>query len=169
MLPVIMGCWWIGSIVADPIAQGFYDGLVDRAGIDAAEPYAATIALVRDLAVAVFGLLAFGFVSRRFERQADTHAVRLLSERDASADATPAAVGAMTGALSMVAFLNHVPVERPSWRHGSIAWRQAYLRSLAGQPHARVAIDGLVRAICALALVTVLAMLVAAAVLRAVN
>ena len=113
-----------------------------------------------------FGLLAFGFVSRRFERQADTYAVRLLSERDQSADATPASVNAMAGALSMVAFVNHVPVERPSWRHGSIAWRQAYLRSLAGRPHARLGIDSLVRAICALALVAVLAMLTAAFVLR---
>jgi hypothetical protein len=73
----------------------------------------------------------------------------------------------MTGALSLVAFLNHVPVERRSWRHGSIAWRQAYLRSLSGQPHGRLAIDALVRTLCVLALVAVLAMLVSAAVLRA--
>ncbi|MFN9124421.1 MAG: M48 family metallopeptidase [bacterium] len=167
MLPVILSCWWIGSLVGDPVAQGFYESLVRREGIDLAAAYAEPIALARDLAIAVFGLFAFGFVSRRFERQADTYAVRLLSEREQSADATPAAVGAMTGALSMVAFLNHVPVERPSWRHGSIAWRQAYLRSLAGQPHGRLPIDSLVRTLCVLALVAVLAMLVSAAVLRA--
>jgi STE24 endopeptidase len=167
MLPVILSCWWIGALVGDPIAQGFYESIVRREGIDLAAAYAEPIALARDLSIAVFGLIAFGFVSRRFERQADTYAVRLLSERDQSADATPAAVGAMTGALSMVAFLNHVPVERRSWRHGSIAWRQAYLRSLSGQPHGRLAIDALVRTLCVLALVAVLAMLVSAAVLRA--
>jgi len=166
MLPVIVGGWWIGALLADPLALWVYGGIVEREGIDAAAPFAETVALVRDIAVSAFGLLAFGFVSRRFERQADTYAVRLLSERDQSADATPASVNAMAGALSMVAFVNHVPVERPSWRHGSIAWRQAYLRTLAGRPHARLGIDSLVRAICALALVAVLAMLTAAFVLR---
>jgi hypothetical protein len=161
-----LGGWWIGALLADPLALWVYGGIVDREGIDAAAPLAETVALVRDIAVSAFGLLAFGFVSRRFERQADTNAVRLLSERDQSADATPASVNAMAGALSMVAFVNHVPVERPSWRHGSIAWRQAYLRTLAGRPHARLGIDSLVRAICALALVAVLAMLTAAFVLR---
>lgn len=166
MLPVILGGWWIGALVADPLAFAVYEELVRREGVEAAAPFAETVALVRDLAIAAFGLLAFGFVSRRFERQADTYAVRLLSEREGSADATAASVNAMTGALSTVAFINHVPVERPSWRHGSIAWRQAYLRTLAGRPHGRLAIDSLVRGICALAIVTVLAMLVAAVIVR---
>jgi hypothetical protein len=40
-----------------------------------------------------------------------------------------------------VALLNHVPPDRPSWRHGSIRWRQEYLLGLAGAPHARLPID----------------------------
>ena len=73
--------------------------------------------------------MGFGWVSRRFERQADAFAVRHMAEGEhVDADA----VGVMTRALERVATLNHVPVARRSWRHGSIAWRQDYLHSLVG-------------------------------------
>ena len=167
MLPVILGAWWLGALVAEPAAEFAFDALAARVGEGDLESLAGALALCRDLGVVVFGLAAFGFVSRRFERQADTYAVRLLSSRAGSTEATPDAVGAMAGALSMVAFVNHVALERPSWRHGSIAWRQAYLRSLAGKPHARLPIDALVRAMCAVALVAVVAMLAVATLVRA--
>lgn len=74
-------------------------------------------------------IMGFGWVSRRFERQADAFAVRHMAEGEhVDADA----VGVMTRALERVATLNHVPVARRSWRHGSIAWRQDYLHSLVG-------------------------------------
>jgi STE24 endopeptidase len=163
MLPVILGAWWLGALIADPAAQVVFAALAARVAEADGAALAEAVALVRDLSVVVFGLLAFGFASRRFERQADTYAVRLLSSRAARSDATPEAVAAMTGALSMVSFVNHVPVERPSWRHGSIAWRQGYLRSLVGKPCARLGNDTLVRAICWIALAAVGAMVALAA------
>ncbi len=47
---------------------------------------------------------------------------------------TEDAVNTMIHALQRVAELNHAPIHRKSWRHGSIAWRQDHLRSLVGQP-----------------------------------
>ena len=88
-------------------------------------------------------LLAFGWVSRRFERQADAFAVQYLSrlEQEQRSDAaegnpiiTAAAVHAMTHALQLVAELNHINITRKSWRHGSIAWRQDQLQKTVGQP-----------------------------------
>ncbi|MCX5658178.1 MAG: M48 family metallopeptidase [Planctomycetota bacterium] len=126
--------------------------------------------------------LILGWVSRRFERQADTFAVQHLARRyggaiDASMEfpspaalhadepettlppsvlpsasphtlpATlpgcidPMAVAAMVEALQQVADLNYIPTRKRSWRHGSIAWRQRYLRTLVGLPIERVSID----------------------------
>jgi len=101
--------------------------------------------------VPAFGvtLLVFGWVSRRIERQADVFAIRHLAEstgapqRDAFGklifDAP--SVATMVDALQRVADLNHMPAKRPSWRHGSIAWRQDHLRSLIGSPTDDTAID----------------------------
>jgi hypothetical protein len=51
---------------------------------------------------------------------------------------TAEAAAAMSGALARVAALNHVPQERFSFRHGSIATRRRRLVGLVGQP-----VDGL--------------------------
>ena len=92
-----------------------------------------------------FGLLVFGHASRRFEWQADAFAAAHLSgHRDVRGGAvvvTPESVDDMTGALQAVADLNHVPVGRFSWRHGSIGERQARLRSLVGKRTDRLAAD----------------------------
>lgn len=160
MLPVLIGAGAIASLIAEPLAEAAARALVAGAGGGPDGPevgrdvasIVSFLALARDLAVLVIAILVFGFVSRRFERQADTFAVQLLSGSEGRDDASAAAVGAMTGALSKVAYLNHVPIERPSWRHGSIAWRQTYLRSLVGLPHANLPIDRLVRVICLAAL-----------------
>ena len=37
--------------------------------------------------------------------------------------------------------LNHHPLDRRSWRHGSIEWRVEYLRSLIGTPIETTPID----------------------------
>ena len=60
----------------------------------------------------------------------------------------------------MIAHLNTVDPNRPSWRHGSIAWRQSYLDSIVGRPVDRLPIDVLIRRLKALAL---LGLMVAAA------
>lgn len=91
--------------------------------------------------------VAFGFISRRFERQADTFAVQHLS-RNGRGVVTPEAAAAMGEALLNVAHLNHAPADRPSWRHGSINWRVSYLRSLVGKPVDALPIDRQVRGLC---------------------
>lgn len=95
------------------------------------------------------GLWALGSVSRRFERQADAFAVQHLSglTRDDGDDleATPEATRAMAGALERVARLSHIPPERFTWRHGSIASRRRAVLALAGLPLNAFPIDRQVR------------------------
>jgi len=93
-------------------------------------------------------LAAFGWVSRRFERQADTFAVQhLAQESNDAADAGNGvifdgdSVSVMVSALQRVADLNHMPIGRRSWRHGSIAWRQRYLHGLIGLPATHLGVD----------------------------
>ncbi len=99
------------------------------------------VALIAALAT---WLALFGWVSRRFERQADTFAVEHMAnqtppEPPETPNTPPTTItvpplAVMISALQRVADLNCVPITRQSWRHGSIAWRQAYLRSLADKP-----------------------------------
>jgi STE24 endopeptidase len=126
----------------------------------------------------VLALVSFGWICRRFERQADTFAVQHLSmidshstiedsdgvprqtdavagpepessigNRQSSSTITPSAVHAMCRALDNIAHLNMIDPHRPSWRHGSIAWRMIYLSSLMGLPADRLPIDRLVKRI----------------------
>jgi hypothetical protein len=66
--------------------------------------------------------LGFGFVSRRFETEADLVAARLVPPADGG---LPPYVGArsMAATLHRVADLNHVPIWAPSWRHFTIERR----------------------------------------------
>jgi Zn-dependent protease with chaperone function len=169
MLPVLLACWILGALIADPAVRAIYQAFADAANrgdfVDASmselQSIVQTLALFRDAAIVALGHVIFGFVSRRFERQADAYAVRLLSVESGTAAMSAAAVSAMTGALTSVAFLNHVPVDRPSWRHGSILWRQRYLHSLAGAPVGPLGIDRFVTAICLVALALVAYLVVA--------
>ncbi|MBY0309147.1 MAG: M48 family metalloprotease [Phycisphaerales bacterium] len=101
------------------------------------------------LAVAVG---AFGYVSRRFEWQADAFAVKHISAHTPptddpaaawapSATVTRPAIAAMTGALETVAVANHLPRDRFTFRHGSIRTRIDRLLALDGVPLARLPID----------------------------
>lgn len=137
------------------------DALADRilhltgteAGVDA-------VVMIGSLMI--WGVL-FGFISRRFERQADTFAVQHLSR--SYPDPTlgpdvihPAAIEVVSSALRRVAMLNHIPLDRPSWRHGSMGWRIGYLQTLAGRPVDGVPIDRTIRRIrwaCVVALAAV--------------
>lgn len=110
-------------------------------------PVLEMLALAVSLAAA---LAVFGWVSRRFERQADTFAVQHLSGVTRTAThtvVTEAAAHTMIAALQRIIELNHVPAGKRSWRHGSIAWRQRYLATLPGQRADRLAIDRTVVAI----------------------
>ncbi len=117
------------------------------AAIDGAMLAAALAGLVIVGVFAAWGGL-FGYISRRFERQADTFAVQHLSRKDAAAHEgriSEHAVEAMAGALEAVARLNHQSTGQRSWRHGSIDWRVNYLRTLAGNPIDDLPIDRRVR------------------------
>lgn len=103
------------------------------------------------LGAGLLGLVGFGWVSRRFERQADVFAVQTLSRASGSPTVTAEAVRAMTGALESVAIHAGVDPARRSWRHGSIRWRQRYLLGTVGAGLERVPIDRLVLAIKAAA------------------
>lgn len=90
-------------------------------------------------------VMIFGFISRRFERQADTFALQHMS-RKLEDPQNPGMVSAeaariVAGALERIAALNHHPADRRSWRHGSISWRVDYLYSLVGTPIDRCPID----------------------------
>lgn len=102
------------------------------------------------MAAAAVVFMIFGWVSRRFERQADVFAVRHLDahvDRNTTGLISAGAVAAVCDALGRIALLNAVAAGRRSWRHGSIAWRQAYLRSIVGHPAAAMPIDRQVRRI----------------------
>ena len=116
-------------------------------------------------------IVAFGWVSRRFERQADTFAVQhLAATRTPDGFEGPVvqidsqSTRTMIEALEQVARLNHMSPQRRSWRHGSIIWRQQYLRGLVGQPIDRLPIDrhiGWIKRLTALALIiTVVIMMI---------
>ena len=154
MLVVIIGCWTLAGAMVTPIAQFIYERAVSESSEASVAGITQAAALARDACVLGLGLVAFGFASRRFERQADTYAVQLLSAGAPTQSetgvvatgvvATGAAVDAMAGALGTVALLNNVAPTRSSWRHGSIAWRQDYLRTLTGSDCDAMSIDRLV-------------------------
>lgn len=98
----------------------------------------------------------FGWMSRRFERQADTFGIRTLSmsglpcnaecplhaQGQGPGGASPDDPLCRTGAaifgdaLHEVAVLNGVPADAPSWRHSSIASRAVFLQRMAASPDA---------------------------------
>jgi Zn-dependent protease with chaperone function len=99
----------------------------------ASQDLAQSLVLLITLPAAIIWL---GYVSRRFEWQADAFAVQHLSgSRPGAAPVAidPEAVVAMSSALDTVARLNHIPRHRFSFRHGSIASRQHHLKALIGQ------------------------------------
>jgi len=67
----------------------------------------------------------FGYLSRRFESEADYAAARMVGTE------------AMVSALHKVAALNLVPPERGGWRHFSVTKRCALLRALERLPETR--------------------------------
>lgn len=127
------------------------------------------------VAVVLWGL-GFGWISRRFERQADVFGAHCVSPDDVSACKLPCSVhhretqedaptGAVcataaevfTSALDKVAVLNGIPTEERSWRHSSIASRIRFLVGLAGDPVRARRFDRTVTRIKRTLLVTALA------------
>jgi STE24 endopeptidase len=113
-------------------------------------------------------LILFGFVSRRFERQADVFAARSIQASAGPADsaaATPlppviaSPIAALKpasyvgeygatlfgSALHRVATVNNIPIAARSWCHGSIDTRMNYLQRLSGDPERTQHFDSLMR------------------------
>jgi Zn-dependent protease with chaperone function len=140
----LLVCLFAAALVTAIPLLWVQERLVDAAGAWARGAAAAAVA-----AGAAAVLAAFGWVSRRFERQADAFAVRHLDGGAAAISAGSAATLCL--ALGRVAALSAVPATRRSWRHGSIAARQAHLQSLVGRPPESLPIDREVRWIKAVA------------------
>jgi STE24 endopeptidase len=118
---------------------------------------------IATLGAILLSLMIFGFISRRFERQADAFAAQHLSgmtpdNASHPIQITPEAAHTMAAALDDVARLNHVAKRRFTWRHGSIAGRQQALLSLVGRPVSGLPIDRTVRRIKAASIVGLLAL-----------
>lgn len=92
-------------------------------------------------------LLVFGWISRRFEWQADAFAARHITLRDgaeldpASARLSEHGAAAMSGALRSVALINGIPSGRFTFRHGSIDDRRRRLARAVGSPLSRAPAD----------------------------
>jgi STE24 endopeptidase len=78
--------------------------------------------------------LAFGFLSRWFERQADVYAARTLQLANLSEDPDQSGASIFASALHRVAMVNNIPVNAPNWSHGSIASRMRYIRRFGRDP-----------------------------------
>jgi len=95
-----------------------------------------------------FGVV-FGFVSRRFERQADLFGCLAVScpQDDGAGNRPvgpgpricPSGVQTFAGALEKIACLNGTTRNTRSWRHASIAKRAAFLRAVVNNPKAQKA------------------------------
>jgi len=102
------------------------------------------------LTIGLGGALLFGWISRRFERQADAFAA---AHRATTATGDPAApiraedAGLVMESLEALTLLNGHATTRRSWRHGATRWRMRHLAALVGRPANRLPIDRTVRAI----------------------
>lgn len=150
--------WLLGSMMAAALLFAMAFEVLARA-LDL--PQNMEWSLVGVGASVLGAVLTLGFVSRRFELQADAFAVADLSRHPeplsaddaggaavvpiASDAVTAESVAAMNAALGAVSELNGVPRNRFTWRHGTIAWRQEHLESLVGTRLEALPIDATVR------------------------
>ena len=106
------------------------------------------------LSVGLYFWFVFGYLSRRFERQADVYGSKVVScgisdcpphndlDNELAPDQAagsqlslcPVGIRIFADALTNVARSNGVDRSHHSWRHGSIANRVAFLEGLEGHP-----------------------------------
>ena len=108
-------------------------------------PLMDSVHVIATAIVMLAAFIGFGWISRRFELQADAFAASSLSPEGGIIE--PAATGAMAGALESVAQVNGLDPDRRTWRHGSIRWRQGRLHRLIGLPGDRLPIGRVVHGI----------------------
>jgi STE24 endopeptidase len=85
-------------------------------------------------------ILAFGYLSPRFERQADVFAARTMQQQRSDPQGQTASfvdeygAGLFASALQRVAIINHVPFNARNWSHGSIAKRVSAVLEMSADP-----------------------------------
>jgi STE24 endopeptidase len=153
---------WLDA--ADPVAEGL-TGSASRmllAVVPDRSSYLIQVSPI--LLVAVMWLVGFGWISRRFERQADLfgaltvtpepdHCIRdcvVHHPQDGNTTQDPHALCGTAAelfaeALETIALLNGINPKSRSWRHSSIAYRAAFLRRLATEPARVRTFQGVVR------------------------
>lgn len=121
--------------------------LMGDAAAEQVSSLAKGLALPSGCLAAYFGIF-FGFLSRRFERQADIFGCRAVSCAQADCPANhlphepvrrelplcPAGINVFVQALEKIATLNGSMRDARSWRHFSIAKRVEFLERMATQP-----------------------------------
>ena len=146
-----LGSMGLGMLAGEGLIRAWdYEALFARLFPDGATAEVVEGALTLG-AFALYFFVVFGLLSRRMERQADLAGCLAVScdrpdcppHRDPNASDTlpPAANEPCAGsleifaeALAEVALFNGIPPSRHLWRHGSIAGRIAFVRSLEGRP-----------------------------------
>lgn len=105
-------------------------------------------------ACTVFGgmLVFFGMLSRRFERQADIYAARMMDSNWGQDAVTglappvgPRGAELFASALHRVAVVNNIPLSARDWFHPSIARRMQYLDQLSANPSQTFRFDRVMR------------------------
>jgi Zn-dependent protease with chaperone function len=109
--------FYLFSALAFSLLSGVAHEALDAAGV----PAAALLFLMIAWAVLFWGV-AFGYVSRRFETEADLVAARVAPAAENGLRPYVAA-RRMAAALDRVAWLNHIPIWAPTWRHFTIEKR----------------------------------------------
>lgn len=127
--------WLAGGLAGSALCFG---GLValgaEAAGISATSGWVPALVLLGVLAASV---LVFGWMSRVFERQADVFAAQHLTRRlegEAAAGISEEGARVMAETLRTVSLVNGFPVDRFTFRHGSIGARGRRLRAAVGEP-----------------------------------
>ena len=161
LLPETLAGWWRLWATGDSTAAMLGQGV-------------ATLAVV-----GLYFLVVFGYLSRRFERQADVFGCRVVScgrpdcpphedldgragPRRGLEPLCPVGIRIFINALSSVAMLNGMKPSAWSWRHGSIAKRIEFLETLVDRPEVETRFQTGVRRLrrgMAAALVTVVVVL----------
>ncbi len=142
------------GVVVDPVVLLLREWRLESGGsIEAIQRDLEWLDVVAMSAVLVVVLSGFGWVSRRFERQADAFAAVRLSQGEqmrvvARVDSVTApGIDAMSSALLAVSDANGVSSRRFSWRHGSIESRCRHLAGLIDRPIDALPIDRTVKRI----------------------
>ncbi|HDZ43111.1 hypothetical protein LCGC14_0123800 [marine sediment metagenome] len=138
------------AVTVTMLASAVFTAAIDAPTLDNWVAIGATIGLLVPL-----WTFAFGWMSRRLERQSDVAAAWILSRQaDGPQEQhwddphiTPEGAALFAGALQRIAQLNGTPTTQPNWRHGSIASRVRYILSLGASGGSRRPIDRLVRRI----------------------